>query len=202
MLCTTLPSLPLPFLFFGLLPSSPSSSLSLESAFLCTRGGVGARWPVALASCAMFTSYASGPPNLISSRIVCKRGGGGGGGEGEGERCFTAFVDFGLAVVDAVDVDVESGLSVARTVDGTSEDAAAKSGLGGDGCLTSTSIFASKLEIFSTGFSKFSSLSIEILFVVIWEGLCGERVEFEPGTSTSSSTMMGIGDAVMSRDLF
>lgn len=71
-------------------------------------GGVGGRWPDALARVAISTSYFSGPPSLISSRIVLSGCGGGGGGGVEERERGRDFDDFGFGPVPAVEGGFES----------------------------------------------------------------------------------------------
>ena len=91
-----------------------SPSLSLMSGL--GGGGVGGRWPEALASAAISTSYFSGPPSLISSRTVSSGcgGGGSGGGVAERERGRACFDDFGFGPVPAA----ETGFVPATDADG------------------------------------------------------------------------------------
>lgn len=73
------------FFLLGFAWSSCVSSPSLSLMSGLGGGGVGGRWPEALARPAMSTSYFPGPPSLMSRRIVSSGGGGAGGGGGVGE---------------------------------------------------------------------------------------------------------------------
>ena len=98
------------FLRLGFAWSSWVSSPSLSLMSGLGGGGVGCRWPEALARAEISTSYFSGPPSLMSRRTVVSGcgGGGGGGGVGERERGRDCFEDFGFSPVPAVEAGLES----------------------------------------------------------------------------------------------